>query len=70
MLITIVLTIGVGILAMIGAVLLTPFPYWPTYFRIWYHLLFDPEPSIGFKDRRKQALYLFNYVVRLSLIHI
>ncbi len=68
MLITIVLALGVGMLVLMGAVLLTPFPHWPTYFRIWYHLLFDPEPSIGFKDRRKQALYLLNYAVRLPFI--
>jgi hypothetical protein len=68
LLITIILALGVGILAMIVAVLLTPFPHWPTYFRIWYHILFDPEPSIGFKDRRKQVLYLFNYVVRLPFV--
>lgn len=55
-------------LVLIGAVLLTPFPHWPTYFRIWYHVLFDPEPSIGFKDRRKQAAYLLNYAIKLPFV--
>ncbi|MEL7037826.1 MAG: sulfotransferase [Cyanobacteria bacterium J06592_8] len=55
-------------LVFIGAILLTPFPYWPTYFKIWQHILFDPEPSIGFKDRQKQAFYLLNYALKLPVI--
>lgn len=57
-----------GALVLVGAFLLTPFPHWPTYFRIWYHIFCDPEPSIGFKDRRKQALYLLNYAIKLPFI--
>lgn len=56
------------LLVLIGAVFLTPFPHWPTYFKIWHHILFDPEPSIGFKDRRKQAFYLLNYALKLPFI--
>ena len=56
------------LLILIGAVFLTPFPHWPTYFKIWHHILFDPEPSIGFKDRRKQAFYLLNYAIKLPFI--
>ncbi|NEO15831.1 MAG: sulfotransferase [Moorea sp. SIO3F7] len=55
-------------LILIGAILMTPFPHWPTYFKIWQHVLFDPEPSIGFKDRQKQALYLLNYALKLPFI--
>lgn len=56
------------LLVLIGAVFLTPFPHWLTYFKIWHHILFDPEPSIGFKDRRKQAFYLLNYALKLPFI--
>ncbi|WP_227873354.1 sulfotransferase [Aphanothece sacrum] len=53
---------------LIGAMLLTPFPHWPTYLRIWHHVLFDPEPSISFKDRQKQVFYLLNYAFKLPFI--
>jgi hypothetical protein len=53
---------------LIGAILLTPFPYWPTYFKIWQHILFDPEQSISFKDRKKQVFYLLNYALQLPFI--
>lgn len=54
----------------IGAILLTPFPHWPTYFKIWQHVLLDPEPSISLKDRQKQAFYLLNYAFKLPAIAI
>jgi hypothetical protein len=53
---------------LIGAVFLTPFPHWPTYFSIWKHILFDPEPSVGFKARQKQVFYLLNYTFKLPFI--
>lgn len=56
------------LLILIGVVFLTPFPHWPTYFKIWHHIFFDLEPSIGFKDRRKQAFYLLNYAIKLPFI--
>lgn len=55
-------------IVVMGAILLTPFPHWPTYFKIWQHVLFDPEPLIRFKDRKKQAFYLINYALKLPAI--
>ena len=63
-----ILVLGGIALVLMVAVLLTPFPHWPTYFRICFHVLFDPEPSIGFKQRRKQVFYLLNYAIKLPFI--
>ncbi|MFB2983261.1 sulfotransferase [Microseira sp. BLCC-F43] len=64
--ISLALMIVFGLL--IAAVFLTPFPHWPAYFSIWQHILFDPEPSVGFKARRKQFFYLLNYTLQLPFI--
>ncbi len=53
---------------LLGAVFLTPFPHWPAYFSIWGHILFDPEPSVGFEARKKQVFYLLNYTLKLPFI--
>lgn len=55
-------------LIFLAAVLMTPFPHWPTYFSIWRHIFFDPEPSIGFKARQRQVVYLLNYTLQLPFI--
>lgn len=56
------------LLALIGALVAAPFPYWPAYFNIWRHILFDPEPSVDFQARLKQANYLLKYTLQLPFI--
>ncbi len=68
MLLFISLALVVGLSILTGAIVFTPFPHWPTYFRIWQHVLFDPEPSVKLKDRRKQVFYLLSYTIKLPLI--
>lgn len=68
MLISIFFVVLIVFLLLIWAVVLTPFPHWPAYFSIWRHVLFDPESSIGFKDRLKQVSYLLNYTLRLPFV--
>ena len=52
----------------LGVLWITPFPHWPAYFRIWQHIFFDPEPSIGFRARLKQVNYLLKYTLTLPFI--
>lgn len=70
MLLFIYLSVAVLLLIFTGSVFLTPFPHWSTYWTIWRHILFDPEPSVGFKDRRKQVFYLLNYTLKLPFISL
>ena len=42
MVFSISITFLVVCFAVVGAILITPFPHWPIYFRIWQHVLFDP----------------------------
>lgn len=39
----------------------SPFPYWPSYFRLWGHVLFDRDPLIPSRLRLKHALLLGRY---------
>ncbi len=70
MLFGIYLTIALSCLILILAVLLTPFPHWPTYLTIWKHIFFDPEPCIKFKDRKRQVFYLLNYALKLPFVSL
>jgi hypothetical protein len=39
-------------------VIASPFPYWPSYFRLWRHVLFDRDPMIPSRLRLSHALFL------------
>ncbi|MEO5376863.1 MAG: sulfotransferase [Magnetococcus sp. DMHC-6] len=36
----------------------SPFPYWPVYFKLWKHLLFDGSKQIGLNSRLIQIRFL------------
>lgn len=64
------ITIAIAFSILLGAIFLTPFPSWSTYFTIWKHIFFDSEPSIKFKDRQRQAFYLLNYTLKLPFVSL
>lgn len=68
MLLLLSFVVFIVLLVWIGVVVAAPFPYWPAYFSIWQHILFDPEPSVDFQARLKQANYLLKYTLQLPLI--
>lgn len=70
MLLGIYFTIACAFIIIILAVLLTPFPHWPTYYTIWKHIFFDPEPSIKFRHRKRQVFYLLNYALKLPFVSL
>lgn len=43
--------------------ILAPFPYWPTYWRLWRTLLFARLPAIGARARGIQAWLLLRYLL-------
>ncbi len=42
---------------------LSPFPHWPSYFKIWRYVLFEREPAIPFASRCRQGAYLIRYLL-------
>lgn len=58
-----IIILSLIVLIYIAGFYFSPFPYWRTYFILWYTLLFYKNKQIGRRSRIKQANFLIKYAL-------